>query len=653
MSEGRGPPSSRGGGIVESLPRGHYVDRADQQVTLPPHNWQNATFQGFILKADEKRLQEQCDRLLNQPLGEQRYRVKRPWVVLYFWSVGAWHSATLNMGPTTRDHGFYVKKRAGLWIPIERTGDSPGSRLHFLPVYEFINENVARSSGRETVGHPFDLAKIKMPVMSAQGFGKDFRFFGAGKELSVRTHVLDRNRPDRLVQGVELINLTPATSVHSSEESQLLEEKEAWLEELARSLGAAGGDGKSFPLQMEISLLKQYRDTSDARFACYQSVVDYQMQGLVSGAGWLPTKYGLYIKKVASADIVHSLGLDESQFMALDSFVLSAAQVRSELGKEYVPARQPKHIRYIKPDDAQVWPAPFELGNSSFYGFVLPAKQELLQRTLDKVFNHPTGGEVTYRAFIPAVLFYFANMRRAVADAAHSRTLGIIHEKEAGIWIPMVRVEKGKASYFCVYAYNIFVDSGIADTTGREVYGLYKEIAKIKVPSDPSRGVFELRPTVIERFDYRTRADWEILARMNPEMGSFSLGTLKQVPLDASYFLKGIGKLASERVGLTPRFLLQFILSLRNPRFAFLKQFRHAAVPGRSCYQAVVEADFTIQRLRKLGLLPGSYSLNVNEYASHPWLTELGLQQNSFNDLSGFMLDMDFKFQPGKVIWGG
>ena len=64
-----------------------------------------------------------------------------------------------------------------------------------------------------------------------------------------------------------------------------------------------------------------------------------------------------------------------------------------------------------------------------------------------------------------------------------------------------------------------------------------------------------------------------------------------------------------------------------------------------------IEADFKVEKIRSAGYLEQSYTLNIKDCDSHPIVEELGLRPETFGDLNGFYLDMDFVLGCGRTLW--
>ena len=85
----------------------------------------------------------------------------------------------------------------------------------------------------------------------------------------------------------------------------------------------------------------------------------------------------------------------------------------------------------------------------------------------------------------------------------------------------------------------------------------------------------------------------------------------------------------------------------------FLKQYRDATDTRKACYQAIIEADAKPVDFKRGCILFDEYELSINELASAPIATELGLKmENGKQKISaGFWSEFDFIMEDGKEIY--
>ena len=93
---------------------------------------------------------------------------------------------------------------------------------------------------------------------------------------------------------------------------------------------------------------------------------------------------------------------------------------------------------------------------------------------------------------------------------------------------------------------------------------------------------------------------------------------------------------------------------VENPTLVFLKQFRDVSCPTKACYQAIVEAPLAIHLSTASyeALDPQAFTITVEEWASHPIASELGLHAGSpLTPELAFRAEFDFDIQLGLEVW--
>ena len=69
-----------------------------------------------------------------------------------------------------------------------------------------------------------------------------------------------------------------------------------------------------------------------------------------------------------------------------------------------------------------------------------------------------------------------------------------------------------------------------------------------------------------------------------------------------------------------------------------------------ACYQAIVEANATVNGFSGAGFLPGGWELTMYSYASVDMPAHLGFAPKQRLDL-GFYVDFSFSMDLGKEVW--
>lgn len=319
------------------------------------------------------------------------------------------------------------------------------------------------------------------------------------------------------------------------------------------------------------------------------------------------------------------------------------------------------HPRYVERADNQAFSGPFALNNTTLFGFMLDSSLAKQQAILDHFLNKPSRGAVDYRAVTDQVLLYFSRMRTTRSLGEPDKRKGWLPEQECGLWIIAVSTKDlgpiSLAKQLVIFPYTLFVDSGHAAITGREVYGFPKEMADLVIPQSPSQAdLFQLSTVAFPQFNPQTLGVNSLLIELRKVAGSCG-GALAQVFNDGLETIEGLlgallgktGRVTLPTLGLVFNTLADLIRG--EAPFVFLKQFRDIENSDLACYQAIATASSKVTAFRRAGFLDGHYSLTIPTLASHPLVEELGLNTQRFDAVRGFFVDMDFQYLMGHTIW--
>jgi len=139
---------------------------------------------------------------------------------------------------------------------------------------------------------------------------------------------------------------------------------------------------------------------------------------------------------------------------------------------------------YVDRGGRQVWRPPYMARETEVFGFVVECRREAIDRLLRRDLVEPSGGALDYRCARDRVAILFARIGR-LASADHRDTLrGYVSELEVSVWCLAADVlAGGRLVWYLPY---VFVDSGQAAASGREVYGYPKQMADFE-PRYPER----------------------------------------------------------------------------------------------------------------------------------------------------------------------
>ena len=304
----------------------------------------------------------------------------------------------------------------------------------------------------------------------------------------------------------------------------------------------------------------------------------------------------------------------------------------------------------------QVFSAP-HLGRSvRLYEFLLPATAPALQRVCDTLFNIPSGGAVRYEPLMPLVcLSYLDSVKLSAADPPQS-LVGWFHERDAVFWFPAVTTTTATgATAVSVVPLYAFVDQPQALITGREVQGWPKELATLTLDlaANGDFDHFAVSTIGMAAFGPDVQGQPIEVLRVRRVPGSAGI-----TPANIVGTFDDVVRLAWDVGGaalalLRPRVVHDLLAEFRNGDvpLAFLKQFRDLNDGATACYQAIVSVPIRATNIRAGGVLPGTYSVELPEIASHPIASDLGLDPSSLSSVKGFWLDFDFLLGRGTEVW--
>jgi hypothetical protein len=202
----------------------------------------------------------------------------------------------------------------------------------------------------------------------------------------------------------------------------------------------------------------------------------------------------------------------------------------------------------------------------------------------------------------------------------------------------------------------VFVDSSYTMATGREVYGYTKEWGWVEMPDDPRQlqhlsveaEVFpNFGPTVgatrqqVMRLD-RLQREQPLTLHRTWQTSQDCLQAITQRVFGATQAIVIPG------LGLPIEGLSAFLT--RSVPFVFLKQFRDAEDGLKPCYQAIIEANSRLVKFRGGGLLDPAFKVQINDFASHPIVSDLGLGRQSPPVKFAFWAEFDFILDRGKEV---
>jgi hypothetical protein len=355
---------------------------------------------------------------------------------------------------------------------------------------------------------------------------------------------------------------------------------------------------------------------------------------------------------------------------------------------------------YVERGGRQVWRPPYTARGAELFGFVLEADRDAIDSLLDRDLVEPALGAVDYRCANDRIVVIFADVKRLASAHNIDQQRGYLSEREVSVWCLAADVTAG--SRLVWYLPYVFVDSGQASASGREVYGYPKQIGSFEqtFPDDLARGGTTIvealaispfganekavpRPMIMAERQAQKPDDEAVV--QGGKAAFTGLLDLFRAGLDirddrpfgpAARPSAAITPVTSEppppsAPPLFPPWATRRVLSTRrgrglagdpgdlivdlvaNPTLVFLKQFRDASCPTKACYQAVVEAPLAIDPLTAAydELDPDLFQITLANWASHPIASELGVAPATQKPELAFRARLDFDIQLGLEVW--
>ena len=295
------------------------------------------------------------------------------------------------------------------------------------------------------------------------------------------------------------------------------------------------------------------------------------------------------------------------------------------------PLEQPPYVEFGGRATA---PPPFLCARGRLRSLLLRGDEDRIGALVQRMFNAPAGDAIEYRPVSSDVLLLVGEFGRVTSLTPPFDRWGAVRETQASFWFPVLAGHQ-RGGFFVAERLvlavpYIFVDNPMSYLGGREAYGYAKTMGRFT----PDDGLGE--HVAIEayggNFGRSEGAGWYPFLEIT-ETGAAESDPRDGVPLEGpEAFLRQLtGGLPSLRSGgelvlADIRLTADLVADMVEGRVGqvFLKQFRDAGDGTRACYQSVVEAPVSLQRVRS-GPARREVELTIHPLDSHPIGQELGL----------------------------
>jgi hypothetical protein len=245
----------------------------------------------------------------------------------------------------------------------------------------------------------------------------------------------------------------------------------------------------------------------------------------------------------------------------------------------------------------------------------------------------------------------WGTISRVVSQTPPYDQRGGVAEPQVAVWAPIVLLDPtSERERFAMFIPYIWLDNAMSLATGRELFGYPKSWGSLEFPAED-----EPAPHwKVDAFglDYAPDA----LAASHPLLEVVRTGTIAQAAANDLISLEELARDMATHLfaggGLLPDLELaaDVVDDIRAERMrgVFLKQIRDVRDGLSAALQQIVEADYTILRLRATPLL-AEHRLTVHDLDSHPVRDELGLDSQTLG--LAYRVEMDFDVGGGRVLW--
>jgi hypothetical protein len=290
---------------------------------------------------------------------------------------------------------------------------------------------------------------------------------------------------------------------------------------------------------------------------------------------------------------------------------------------------------------------PGQLKDTRYFYFLLNADAAKTQELVDRTFNDrlATAGRGQRYYASNLVLLTFSHVDGLTSGDPAS---GTIIYKDIAFWMPVwKRSPILDLAPDCLFPPYIFVDNVATMATGREVFGLPKQLGRFRMPEkledlaeapDPAFTV-----EVVGTIRRGGVQDWHKLASVR-RVGGPAVGRGPDPIAPFRYVQAALGAAHDQRGIALPRWL-------GATRALGLKQLRDVARPQEACYQAIVEAPLVAERVRETCWLTDRYEVKFEDLDSHPVMETFGLAEGWQPVEGAIYLRADMVLQPGEEVW--
>jgi len=276
-------------------------------------------------------------------------------------------------------------------------------------------------------------------------------------------------------------------------------------------------------------------------------------------------------------------------------------------------------------------PPPLVCNDGTFYALGFHADLSACQGFVDRSYNR-AAGRAAFRVMLDTVFLLIVQPRLVGAATPPFSQQGTMRENDIGFWLLVGFYEPDAllpSTIGWLPAY-LLVDNALAVAGGREIFGFPKFHATMVVPdASPSYGPFQASALVVRHFGEAAQASRQQVLSLSggTDMTPSPLGETADLCADVLRRLCAGGDERLLQALLDRPGMPNFVGSqdgLPIPVF-FLKQIRSSDSTTLASVKAVLQGSLDLTKAGRTGWLEGSWTLELGEFDSLPFIRDLGL----------------------------
>jgi hypothetical protein len=288
-----------------------------------------------------------------------------------------------------------------------------------------------------------------------------------------------------------------------------------------------------------------------------------------------------------------------------------------------VASTKPPYINYS--GWATLPAPPFFCNDTDFYSFSVAASPSACQDFLDRSYNVVAGYQ-RFRAMAENVMLNIVDSRKAGATTSPFLEEGTAAGTDIGFWLLVGSYQKHsrKLEAIGMIPAYLFVDSAWSVMAAREVWGFPKVYSVMDLPKDQPKEVpsFRVCTLSIAKFAPNARANRQQVLKLT---GSQIINA-GAVGADASAIDSFKRHFLGPAAANDP--VIEAALAEPWPfagKVFFIKQTRSAQDSVSASYQELLQGSLSLTHTSMPAILPGTWTLELNDFDSCPFIHDLGL----------------------------